>query len=249
MIMTRICSIGLAAALMSSAAPGWSAPKNPVALAVSVKGGVKLTRAGVKKPRKLRKADELYLQDTVKTGPGAGASLVLLYGAEIRVNENSVLEFIPGEKRGSLVRMVMGQIWSRLLHKRGRLGVRTPSAILAIRGTEADIEQREALTVKVYEGHVDVENGEGKVSLKAGEMTKVAGPVSAPAAPVKMKPEDFGKWQEDISSAGIMELLKKLEARPDKKLEFKVGKPGEDDKDVEIKLKKDEKAAVGKKRE
>lgn len=245
----RLIAAALAAGLLASCGEARCAEARAVGMAVFVKGDVKLRRPRAAETPPLKQRDELYMGDIVETGPGGSASLVLLYGSEIRLNENTLLEFVPAKKKGDMAKLAHGQVWTRMLHKRGGLQIRTGSAICAVRGTEADIEQLETLTVKVYEGRVDVENTAGKVSLKAGEMARVAGPSAAPGKAAKMKPSDFGRWQEGITSPAIMKLLEELRSgHGDKKLEFNVGEQGKEDKDVRIKLKKkDGEKAEGKK--
>lgn len=230
----------LAAVILTGGRTAYCGTAKPVGLAVFVSGDVKLRRPGAAEAPQVKVGDNLYLGDSVETGAGAKASVVLLYGSEIRLNESTILELIAGKKNGDSAKLSTGQVWTRMLHKRGGLTIRTVTAICAVRGTEADIEQREALTVKVYEGHVDVENRGGKVSLKAGEMTSVAGPAAAPAKAFKMRAAQTGKWQEGVTSADIRAFLEQLGAAPgeDKKLEFNVGEKGKEEKDVRIKLKK-----------
>lgn len=233
-VLTALAVVCLAA----GAGPAWCGPAKAVGMAVFVRGDVKLQRPGAAEAPQLRQRDDLRLGDAVETGPEGAASLVLLYGAEIRLSGNTRLEFISGKKKGDAALLARGQVWTRMLHKRGGLNVRTPSAICAVRGTEADIEQAEQLVVKVYEGRVDVENAGGRVSLRAGEMARVAGPGAAPSKAEKMRPGDLGRWHEGITSPDIMEFLKALRAGENKKLEFNVNDRTGDEKDVKIRLKK-----------
>jgi ferric-dicitrate binding protein FerR (iron transport regulator) len=124
-----------------------------------------------------------------------------------------------------------------MLHRMGRLSVRTPTAVCAIRGTEADIEQKDIMTVKVYEGHVELKNSLGKQALKAGQMSTVAGAGAAPAAPRSMTAADLGKWQEDINVKDIGKYLQVVDEGGNKKLKLMVEKEGKT-KQVDINLKK-----------
>ncbi len=230
----------LAAALLAGSAVS-GGPGRAVGMAVLVNGEVRLKRPGAPEAVQLKSRDDLYIGDLLETGAGGSASIALLYGSEIRLNENTILEFIPGKGRRDEVNLLHGQVWTRMLHKRGGVNIRTRTAVCAIRGTEADIEQRAALTVKVYEGRVDVENEAGKVSLKAGEMTRVAGPSSAPAKASRMAPADYGRWQEPLSSPEILRFLEQLRSGGgNKKLDLSVGKTGKGEREVSIKLKKAE---------
>lgn len=217
----------------------YAAESKPAGVAVLVSGDVKLLRSGGSAPRPLAVNDSLYLGDAVEAGPGGLAALALLYGSEIRVNENTVLEFVPGSGRDEAL-LKSGQVWTRLLHKRGGVVIRTAVAVCAVRGTEADIESRGALTVKVYEGHVDVQNAAGDVALKAGEMARVAGPNAAPGKPLRLLPALAGRWQQAAVSADIMAFWERLKASAggEKELDLTLSPGGGKDKGVRIKLRK-----------
>lgn len=236
--MRRILrTVFLAAITMQAAGgPAYCTARKAVAIAVYVSGDVKIKRPGTEAYSPLKAGDDLYLEDCVETGPGSKASFALIYGAELRLNENSELRFVPGRGRG-LVSLDAGQVWTRILHKKAMLDVRTPAAVCSIRGTETDIEQRRRLTVKVYEGHVDIKNGAGAVSLKAGEITRVVGANKPPGRPVKMGEGDAGSWQEGVTSPEILEQLERLEKRA-RELKLNIGKKGKTGRDVKIRLKK-----------
>ena len=166
---------------------------------VFVKGDVQIKRSGEAAYAVLSLNDLLYFGDEVKTGPASQASLATKGGAEVRINENSTFNTDARAGVRETVRLKVGQLWTRMLHKMAKLDVKTPSAVCAVRGTEADIEQRSLLTVKVYEGHVDVHNAQGKQSLAAGQMSTVAGG-GAPAAPKQMGTAEVGNWQDGIQT-------------------------------------------------
>ena len=232
-IMRMALALAVAGALPQA---GWCAAKM-AAVVVFAEGDVQLVRAGSDKAGPLTVNAGLEPGDAVKTGPGAKASLVTKGGAEIRVNENTTFE-VPGKNSlRETYELKLGQVWSRMLHRMGKLSVRTPSAVCAIRGTEADIEQRDILTVKVYEGHVDLSNKLGKQALKAGQMSSVAGAGAAPAAPKQMAAGDLGKWQESIDVKDIGKYLQVVDEGGQKKLKLVIDKGGQS-KQVDISLKK-----------
>jgi len=233
-------ALALAAAFAVSAllpAGYAAAAEKMAAVVVFVEGDAKLIRSGSPEPVELKLNEALQEGDAVKTGPGAKASLVTKGGAEIRINENSDFS-IPVKKR-NFFNLGGGQVWSRMLSKMAKLNVRTPSAVCAVRGTEADIEQKEILTVKVYEGHVDLTGNQGRTqSLRAGQISTVAGANAAPAAPRQMTAGEQGKWQDGIDVKDIGKYLSQMGLEPaDKKVRMKINKDGQA-KDVEIKLKK-----------
>lgn len=187
----------LLAAFTAAVPAAFSAPK-VVAVAVYTLGDVQVKRVGESAYAELKVNDLLYSGDNIKTGASSRTSLVTKGGAEVRLNENSTFEISPQGKLRELINLSVGNLWTRMLHKMAKINVRTPSAVCAVRGTEADIEQRSLLTVKVYEGHVDVQNSVGKQSLHAGQMTTVSGANAAPEAAKKMGAQDVGKWHEEI---------------------------------------------------
>ncbi len=238
---TVIKAVLLSAAAFAAAAAlpagGFCAEKIS-AMVVFVSGDAQLKRAGGEAYAELKLNDSLSPGDSVKTGAGAKVSLVTKGGAEVRINENSTFD-VPGKSAlREMYELRVGQVWSRMLSRMSKLSVRTPSAVCAVRGTEADIEQKEILTVKVYEGHVDLENSAGKQALRAGQLSTVSGG-GAPAAPRQMTAGEMGKWQEGIDVKDIGKYLEKMGLSADggKKLKLKVDKGGKA-KDVEIKLKK-----------
>ena len=225
----------LLAALAVLPSAGWCAARM-AAVVVFAEGDVQLVRAGSEKAEALAVNTGLEPGDAVKTGPGAKASLVTKGGAEIRINENSTFE-VPGKNSlRETYELKIGQVWSRMLHKMGRLSVRTPSAVCAIRGTEADIEQKDIMTVKVYEGHVELKNALGRQALKAGQMS-TASAAAAPAAPKQMTQADMGKWQEGINVKDIGRYLQVVDEGGQKKLKLVIDKGGQT-RQVDINLKK-----------
>ncbi|MEK7722394.1 MAG: FecR family protein, partial [Elusimicrobiota bacterium] len=197
MKLGRLIAAGAVLLAAAAAAPtAFCAPK-VVAVSVYIAGEVQVKRTGESGYAELKVNDLLYSGDNIKTGASSRAGLVTKGGAEVRLNENSNFEISPQGRLRELINLSVGHLWTRMLHKMAKLNVRTPSAVCAVRGTEADIEQRSLLTVKVYEGHVDVQNSMGKQSLQAGQMTTVAGANAAPEAAKKMSGQDVGKWHEE----------------------------------------------------
>jgi len=229
----------LAAGLAGWGQSAWCAPKVS-GVAVYIAGDVQVRRAGERGYAELKVNDMLYAGDAIKTGAASRAGVVTKGGAEVRLNENSTFEIAPSGKLREMINLSVGQLWTRMLHKMSKINVRTPSAVCAVRGTEADIEQRSLLTVKVYEGHVDVQNSVGKQSLRAGQMTTVAGANAAPDAPKKMSGTDAGKWQEEVKVSDydkFINLLKESGASG-KTLKTEVKMPDGSVKKIEGGLKK-----------
>lgn len=231
--------VTLALLLAASWLPGAASAARVNAIVVYVSGDVQVKRAGGDAFAPLAMNDLLYFGDEVKTGPSSKASLATKGGAEVRLNENSTFNTDARVGAGGMLHLTVGQLWTRMLHKMAQLDVKTPSAVCAVRGTEADIEQRDLLTVKVYEGHVDVQNSLGKQSLAAGQMSTVSGAGSAPAAAKKMGSSDVGSWQEGATASDMQKFMDKLTAADgSKRLKLTIkGKNGKA-KNLEIPLKK-----------
>ena len=205
-VLAGIAALGLAAA----AAPALQAA--PVsAVAVYVEGDVQIKRSGESAYAALAVNDLVYPGDAIKTGKASKLSLVTKGGAEVRLNENSSFEMSSKGKIREMLNLSVGQLWTRMLSRMAKVNVKTPSAVCAIRGTEAEIEQRSLMTVKVYEGHVDVQNSLGKQSLAAGQMTTVAGGNAAPAAAKKMGAGDVGNWQDGVKVSDYKKFQDMLE--------------------------------------
>lgn len=237
--MKRCVAAALAAAALAQAQAVWCAP-GAAAVAVYIAGDVQVRHAGEKTFGELKLNDMLYAGDAVKTGASGKAGIVTKGGAEVRLNENSTFEISPKGTLRELLNLSVGQLWTRMLHKFSKINVQTPSAVCAVRGTEADIEQRSLLTVKVYEGHVDVQNSLGKQSLMAGQMTTVSGVNAAPQAPRKMSGQDAGKWQEEVKVSDYEKFIDLLKASGSsgKTLKTSVRMPDGTIKQIEGSLKK-----------
>jgi len=243
--MTKTMKTAVAGAVLAAAAlAGWGqavfcAPRI-AAVAVYIAGDVQVKRSGENAFAELKVNDMLYPGDNIKTGEGARAGLVTKGGAEVRLNQNSSFEISGQGKLREMMSLSVGQLWTRMLHKMAKINVRTPSAVCAVRGTEADIEQRSLLTVKVYEGHVDVQNSLGKQSLKAGQMTTVAGANAAPEAAKTMSGSEAGKWQEEVKVSDYDKFVKLMEesAASGKTLKTSVKMPDGTVRQIEGGLKK-----------
>lgn len=123
--------------------------------AQAVKAGVVTTAEGLVTARRvvlpqpvpLRFKDDVFLQDTITTGDRSLARLLLAGKALVTVRERSVLTVteVPGR---STVNMDSGKIGLVVARDRMRPGeaieVRTPNAIVAVRGTILVVEVRRA---------------------------------------------------------------------------------------------------------
>ena len=190
-------------------------------------------------PRRLQLNQFVNEGDEIVTKAGEFVSIAFVGGAEVRISENSTFKVESGGgTRPTQLFSSIGKAWTRLLHGKGFSGIniRTPSAVAAVRGTEADVESGERMTVKVYEGHVDVYNDHGKQALVAGQMTRVASAQAAPEPPKAMENDDKESWQDGMKVKNVEKQIRRLQGEADRRrtLELK----SKDGKKIKLNLEK-----------
>lgn len=238
--------VGLLAAVMT-AAPAMEAlaAGTPVAAVLTrVRGKVEVKAYGASEWKKAKRNMVLHEGDALKTGKRAGAAVVFQEGVETRINEESEFEIrtqkgLRGQVRQT--KMKVGQVWTRMLSGKGggRFQVRTPKAVASVRGTEADISMRKLMTVKVYEGIVDLQNAKGSQSLTAGRFSTVSGG-RGPTAPRTLSKDAYEDWQNGLKSKNYEKSLQGLRdaANPSEKtLNLKV-RDGDKTHDLNLKFKR-----------
>jgi hypothetical protein len=211
----------------------------PVAgVVISFEGKPEVQRAGEKDFRPLKFNEMLHEGDRVKTGHGVRVGIAFVGGAELRINEDSIFKMESGGgSKPTSVFTEFGNAWTRLLHGRSGMQVRTPNAVAAVRGTEADVNLGSGpLTVKVYEGFVDVMNDKGTTALRAGQQTQVAGGGQAPQAAQAMSAQDYGTWQNALKAADLKKSLKILEAASTKDRSLDLDMKGKDGKPKKVRM-------------
>ena len=204
---------------------------------IVLKGAPSIKRRGASDEKPLKLNQYVNEGDALITRAGEYASIAFIGGAEVRISERStfVVETGGGLKPTELFTTI-GKAWTRLLSGHSGINIRTPSAVAAVRGTEADVESGETTTVKVYDGFVDVYNGHGKQALVAGQMTHVASAQVAPEAPKTMSDSDRQNWQDALKGTGVEKQIQRLqkEAGRRRSLELKT----KDGKTIKLNLEK-----------
>jgi hypothetical protein len=204
--------------LSLGAAPARAAQEVVAGVVIVVKGAPSVKPRGSSSEKKLKLNQFVNEGDELITRAGEYASIAFIGGAEVRLSENSTfrVEAGGGEKPTQLFTSI-GKAWTRLLRGQSGINIRTPSAVAAVRGTEADVESGDRTTVKVYDGHVDVYNDKGKQSLFAGQMTHVASASAAPEAPKTMTAADKQSWQDALKSQGAEKQIDRLKQEGDRR--------------------------------
>jgi hypothetical protein len=228
----------LALALVAAGA-SFSAALPPTAgVVISITGKPQVRRVGARFDGALRLNDILNEGDTVKTGVNMRVGIAFVGGAEVRINENSSFRLVNGGgEKPTSVFTEFGNAWTRLMRGNARIEVHTPTAVCAVRGTEADVNFGTGpMTVKVYEGHVDVMNDKGTTALHAGEQTQVTGSGVAPQAAKAMTPQDYGTWQNSLKAPDLSRSLKLLNAAAVKNRSLDLKMKDRDGKEKKIRL-------------
>lgn len=231
----------LAVALVATAcAVAGAAEKRPVAgVIVAIEGKPELKLKGEEKFKRMKLNGFVYEGDSIKTDAGERVAVAMIGGAEVRINENSVFEVESGGGRQTAsLKTTLGQAWTRMLHGMAGIKVKTPMAVAAVRGTEADIDLEDPtrLAVKVYEGHVDLLNPESNktlAKLQAGQMSEVAD--GSASAPRSMSQSDYGTWQDGLQAKNMEDSLRKLKEEGERTKTLKI--IDKDGNTIEIPLK------------
>ncbi len=158
-----------------------------------IRGVVEVLPAGSKDWKPAVEAMPVRQGDRIKTGERASCCLELDDGSVISIGagtETAVdsLE-ATSEKHDSVISMYLGKIIANIAKtKNTKMQLRTPTAVVAVRGTEfAADAAKDSTEVGVFSGQVDVKNADvavpGEVTLKPDEETSVP----AAAAPERPK--------------------------------------------------------------
>ena len=136
--------------------------------------------------------------DELRTGPGGGVILTVPDGSYMVVSENSrvvVEDFWSGNFK-SIMNLMLGQVRFYIQRLGGRpnpYAVRTPTALIAVRGTTFDVfvDDAQLAEVRCLDGRVTVESlgvSDREVILEAGYKTLVR-PGEVPLVPVRNEAE------------------------------------------------------------
>ena len=236
-LLTGLSSV-LVALLLTFGASRAQAAAPVAGIVISMEGKPEYQLAGSGAYRGLRLNMMVHEGDIIKTGPGVRVGVAFVGGAELRINENSSFRMDSGGgSKPTSVFTQFGNAWTRLLHGRSGMNVRTPTAGAAVRGTEADVNYGDGpMTVRVYEGFVDVTNAKGTTSLKAGQQTRVTGAGTAPEPPKAMSPQDYGTWQNALKAADLNKSLKLLEGVADKNRTLELEMKDKEGKSKKLKM-------------
>jgi hypothetical protein len=207
MRITRIF-VGIAAILLM-ATSGFSQERRPVPRAelgkyvVSAKAGVvnivegdvQVIRARLAAPESLISGDELQAGDTVKTGPGGRAEILLNPGSYLRLGANSEFIFLFDTLSNDKLKLLRGSAVLEASALEASLLVDTPktSFVIARDGVyRFDVSPDGKTEVAVRKGRVLA----GRTTIKAGKRAAVEGDTAAIAKLNKQDSDALDDWSK-----------------------------------------------------
>ncbi|MEW6039898.1 MAG: FecR family protein [Elusimicrobiota bacterium] len=174
------------------------------AVVTTVMGKMEVRRSGTKKWEKARSGMFLFAGDEVRTASGAKGAIVFSNGSEMKINSSShfTIESEDRIKREGKVHLHRGQTYNRSVTLRAKISVRTPVAVVSVRGTEYDtqVDEDGDTDVLVVDGEVSVTNDFGSVNVEEGQSTTVTAGQS-PTTPQDVSITEMTQateWQQEI---------------------------------------------------
>jgi len=160
---------------------------------VSVRAGAYLT---VEKTRKdATVGQEVSKGNLIETDQYGRLSLLLPDHALLKISNETrfVYDGVEGNKRNWF--LDKGKVWLRGLFKKGPFNVRTPTAVIGVRGTEwyMTVAPDGTTTVGVVDGKIKVENSFGSLLLDSRELALIQ-PGRAPVKSAYLTPENAVNW-------------------------------------------------------
>ena len=173
---------------------------------VSVRAGAYLT---VEKTRKdATVGQEVSKGNLIETDQYGRLSLLLPDHALLKISSETrfVYDGVEGNKRNWF--LDKGKVWLRGLFKKGLFNVRTPTAVIGVRGTEwyMTVASDGTTTVGVVDGKVKVENSFGSLLLDSRELARIQ-PGRAPVKSAYLTPENAVNWTLKYRGFGIRQTL------------------------------------------
>ena len=131
-----------------------------------IKGLVQRLDLRKNKWEKVRKGDSILKDDRIRTGRNSRAELVFKNKVYIRASANSEINvrglFGDTKEQDLDVNLIRGTLWTstlRKLKKKSRVKIRTPVAVMAVKGTQFNTvfqPANEQLEIIVVEGRIEV---------------------------------------------------------------------------------------------
>jgi tetratricopeptide (TPR) repeat protein len=160
---------------------------------VSVRAGAYLTVESTRKNATV--GQEVFKGNRIETDAYGRLSLLLPDHALLKISSETrfVYDGVEGNRRSWF--LDKGKVWLRGLFKKGPFNVRTPTAVIGVRGTEwyMTVAPDGTTTVGVVDGKVKVENPYGNLFLDSRELALIQ-PGRAPVKSAYLMPENAVNW-------------------------------------------------------
>lgn len=187
------------------------------AVIVNFQGSLLVKTNGTSRFAPAKKGQFLYEGDIVKTEKNSLGAITFVSGVSLKMNANTEFTISVKQlgKADEELTMGSGQVYSKVLKRGSRFGIKTPVALAAVRGTEFDVQldkDGNNQRLSVMEGVVQLGNDYGLVNVNAGQYALCAGGES-PQPPQDMGPGDKPVWQEKVKvdDKDQKEMTKKLQ--------------------------------------
>ena len=165
--------------------------------------------------------------DRVRTGAESGAAILYGDGIEMRMNADAVLTVKQSEEADvpDSVDLEVGELFTNLdkdiMGEDAEFKVGTPSGVVAVRGTEfnVNVDEEGKAKVNVLDGVVAVINDLGEVLAEAGFAAELIEGVDLELMEfdVDAFKQDLEKWKDQISIGAVKDALKgKVDEEKDK---------------------------------
>ena len=143
----------------------------------NVSGSVQVRQAATQRVVSGRNGRLLGVGDVIKTGAGAKATVAFRDGSRIRLFEETEFTIESGGEQQTKTRtfklgfgLKKGTLHGKLNRQFQQVSIRTPTAVVAVRGTVLLVKQAgELTTVHLTEGKVEVTNAVSTVELNPGQ--------------------------------------------------------------------------------
>ncbi|MDQ7825560.1 MAG: FecR family protein [Candidatus Eremiobacteraeota bacterium] len=167
------------ALILCGMAQGWLAAEETgsIAMITGIKKEVMVTHKGT--TRKGMVGMDLYEGDTLKTGAGCQAALMLGDGSELKLNASTEITLTAYNVKKKSIFVKIGDIFGKFLPQKTKVTIETPQGVAGIEGTEFSLKVgNSGNTVEVNEGEVSI-GKEGRFRVKSSE----AGTYGTPGGP------------------------------------------------------------------
>lgn len=152
--------------------------------------------------RVLQKSSQVYVGDSVATGPSSRLTMLLGEDTTIRLGENArlVIDQFLSTTGGEISLPAGPMLFERPNGSRPMpVKIKSSYGLIAVRGTTFFAgPSNDVFGVFVQQGTVSVSNAGGEVALSAGEGTNLASPGAKPTAPVLWGAERIRKALDSV---------------------------------------------------